>query len=306
MERPETSLYDMVHARRMMNMENETESKKSNLYKLYIGMYMALIIGFIWYVVPLSTGQKSGGRGKDIPSVKTNTVQFLEDDHETDDDEDEAMDEHGKVRINPSDLDLKSKKQYPSDEEYAKMIVSKDEKTMDLLDDILRDIAFDEKWSEMSRAVEVLNSIDGWQTNVTEETQLSFLSALKDFMPFAAAEVVPFLASSHEEVREMSMSEMADFIDDSDDDNLIASLIVKLSSLVDDSDFADSLVLKIDNMETDVAALTMLGIIKNGSDTFKKSLAENIEYITEQTEVSEEAILKWAVEKKKTEETDDE
>ena len=288
-------------------MENETESKKSNLYKLYIGMYVALLIGFTWYAVPLSTGQKPGGRGKDIPSVKTNTVQFSEEDHETDDDEDEATDDkHGKARINPSDLDLKSKKQYPSDEEYAKMIVSKDEKTMDLLDDILRDIAFDEKWSEMSRAVEVLNSIDGWQTNVTEETQLSFLSALKDFMPFAAAEVVPFLASSHEEVREMSMSEMADFIDDSDDDNLIASLIVKLSSLVDDSDFADSLVLKIDNMETDVAALTMLGIIKNGSDAFKKSLAENIEFITEQTEVSEEAILKWAVEKKKTEETDDE
>lgn len=286
-------------------MENETESKKSNLYKLYIGMYMALLIGFIWYVVPLSTGQKSGG-GKDIPSMKTNAVQFSEEDYETEDDEDEATDdEHGKVRINQSDLELKSKKQYPSDEEYAKMIVSKDGKIMDILDDILRDIAFDEKWSEMSRAVEALNSIDGWQTNVTEETQLSFLSALKDFMPFAAAEIVPFLASSHEEVREMSMSEMMDFIDDSDDDNLIASLIVKLSSLVDDSDFADSLVLKIDNMETEVAALTMLGIMKNGSDTFKKSLSENIEFITEQTEVSEEAILKWAAEKK-TEETDDE
>ena len=288
----------------MMNMENETENKKSNLYKLYIGMYIALLIGFIWYVVPLSNGQKSG-EGKDIPSVKTNTVQFSEDDYETEDDEDEATDEHGKVRINPSDLELKSKKQYPSDEEYAKMIASKDGKITDILDDILRDIAFDEKWSEMSRAVEVLNSIDGWETNVTEETQLSFLSALKDFMPFAAAEIVPFLASSHEEVREMSMSEMTDFIDDSDDDNLIASLIVKLSSLVDDSDFADSLVLKIDNMETEVAALTMLGIIKNGSDTFKKSLAENIEFITEQTEVSEEAILKWAAEKK-TEKTDDE
>jgi hypothetical protein len=116
--------------------------------------------------------------------------------------------------------------------------------------------------------------------------------------------VIPFLGSSHEDVAELAMTEIKDYIDDSEDENTIATLIVRLSSVVNDEDFAEDLVLKIDSLDTGIAAITMLGMMRNGTETIKKSLSENMEYITDQTEMTEEAILNWAVSKKSDDESD--
>lgn len=256
---------------------------------LFAGLFAAWVV---WYVHMLSTG----GNAPVVKTAhaKTNVVQTVEADY----DEDEETDEVQKKSLSLSDLDTSGIKQYPSDDELEKMITAGTKESIEQLEEFLREISFDEKWKEMARACEVLTSVRDWHTNVSEEVQMAYLSALKDFTPLSIPEVIPFLGSDYEDVKDNAQTEISDFIDDSEDDNLIAGLIVSISSLVEDEDFADNLVLRIESMDTEIAALTMIGVMRNGTGVIKNSLKENMEFITDQEEMTPEAVLKWAAESK--------
>ena len=245
----------------------------------------------VWYVHMLATG-KNVPRSSNV--AKTNAVSAVE--HIMD--EDEEGDEVQKKSIDLADIDPDGKTQYPSDDELEKMITEGTKESIEQLEEFLQEIAFDEKWKEMSRAYGVLTSISDWHTNVSEEVQAAYISALKDFTPLSIPEVIPFLGSDYEDVKDTAQSEISDFIDDSEDDNLIAGLIVSISSLVEDEDFADRIVLKIDSMDSEIAAITMIGLMRNGTEVIKNSLRENMEFITDQEEMTPEAVLKWAAENK--------
>lgn len=271
------------------DMETETENKNN---KWYIGMYTVLLGGFILYVVPLTRNQKPHNGS----TAGTNVVQYVEadDDYETDYETDDDNDEIQKRPIGLKDIDLGVNKG-PSNQELYDLIASN---SVDEVEEFLNNVAFDEKWSEMTRALEVLESRPGWQSKTSSEIQMSYVSALKEFIPLSCAEFIPFLGSEREEVKEAVSEEIVDYIRDLEDEPFAASLIVKLSGVVKDSDFADGLVLKIESMEDEVAAIAMIGIMRNGTQAMKDSLKESMEFITDQPEMTEEAVMKWLVENK--------
>lgn len=242
-------------------------------------LYAILLMGFFWYVLFVVDDQKPR-KGMDS-NERTNTVQRV----------------NGSVRksIRLNDIDFSGGSPATSSQELHGLIASNN---VEEVEEVLNSIAFDEKWTAMESALEVLHSIDGWTTNVSSGIQMAYVSALKDFMPISCPEYIPFLASEDDEVKEAVSEEIASYIQDLEDEHFAASLIVKFSPLVKDSDFADGLVLKIESMDAELAALAMIGVIRNGSSQMKESLRESMEFITDQPEMTEQAVLKWVAEQK--------
>ena len=260
----------------------------------YLG-YGILILGFFWVVLFMTDWQQPSRRMKRTrrQQQRANTTQYVDSSY---DDEDS---ETGKVSIGPGDIDTESGGD--SEPDLSALIASNN---VEDVEEVLNSIAFDEKWTAMENALEVLYSIDGWTTNVSGEIQMAYVSALKDFMPMACSEYIPFLLSSDEDVKETVSEEIVDYIRDLEDEHFAASLIVKFSPLVKDSDFADGLVLKIESMDAELAALAMIGVIRNGSSQMKESLRESMEFITDQPEMTEQAVLKWVAEQNDDGESD--
>ena len=251
----------------------------------YLG-YGILILGFFWAVLFMTDWQRpSRGMKRTRHQQRANATQYVDSSHDDDDEDSET----GNVSIGLGDIDTGSAGD--SEPDLSALIASNN---VDEVEEVLNSIAFDEKWTAMENALEVLYSIDGWTTNVSGEIQMAYVSALKDFMPMACSEYIPFLLSSDEDVKETVSEEIVDYIRDLEDEHFAASLIVKFSPLVKDSDFADGLVLKIESMDAELAALAMIGVIRNGSSQMKESLRESMEFITDQPEVkssSEESQL---------------
>lgn len=261
--------------------------------------YGILLLGLFWAVLFMTDWEKPSRRaGMDNKTrqhqQRVNTTQYV--DALSYDDEDS---ETGKTSIGIGDIDTESGGD--SGPDLSALIASNN---VEEVEEVLNSIAFDEKWTAMENALEVLYSIDGWTTNVSGEIQMAYVSALKDFMPMSCSEYIPFLLSGDEDVKETVSEEIVDYIRDLEDEHFAASLIVKFSPLVEDSDFADGLVLKIESMDAELAALAMIGVIRNGSSQMKESLKESMEFITDQPEMTEQAVLKWVAEQKDDGESD--
>lgn len=256
----------------------KTELKTQLAYLLYA----ILLMGFFWYVLFVVDDQKPRKGGMESNGGGTNTA---------------AQRVNGNVRrsIGLNDIDFSGGSPATSSRELHGLIASNN---VEDVEDVLNSIAFDEKWTAMENALEVLHSIDGWTTNVPSGIQMAYVSALKDFMPMSCSEYIPFLLSGDEDVKEAVSEEIAGYIQDLEDEHFAASLIVKFSPLVKDSEFADGLVMKIESMDAELAALAMIGVIRNGSSQMKESLRESMEFITDQTEMTEQAVLKWVAEQK--------
>jgi len=258
--------------------------------KLAYMAYGILLLGFFWTVLFMTDWEKPS-RGMDKTrrqQQRADTTQYV--DELPYDGEDS---ETGKVSIGIGDIDTESGGD--SGPDLSDLIASNN---VEEVEEVLNSIAFDEKWSAMENALEVLHSVDGWTTNVPSGIQMAYVSALKDFMPMSCSEYIPFLLSSDEDVKEAVSEEIAGYIQDLEDEHSAASLIVKFSPLVKDSEFADGLVMKIESMDAELAALAMIGVIRNGSSQMKDSLRDSMEFITDQPEMTEQAILKWVAEQK--------
>lgn len=159
--------------------------------------------------------------------------------------------------------------------------------------EMLENAAFEEDWKTVKAVADKMFALKDWQSNVPEEVQDALQTALSNFMPYSFPEMLGLLQSSYEDIREDVLDEIKQVIDDCDDQAEMANLIVKFSGAIDDEDFIDSMIIEIDMFEPENAATAMIGILKNGSSAFKRALANEIEEITDQKELSEKAILKW-------------
>ena len=178
----------------------------------------------------------------------------------------------------------------PANDTINKTLTKRDD---DEIVDMIEDAASEDDWTTVKTFADKIFALDNWHTNVSEEVQSALLKALADFMPKSFPELLNLIASSYEDVHDDALDEIKQAIDECDDEAEMANLIVKLSGVIDDEDFIESMVIEIDMFEPDNAATAMIGILKNGSSAFKKALADEIEEITDQKEFSEQAILKW-------------
>lgn len=178
----------------------------------------------------------------------------------------------------------------PASETISKTLTKRDDEE---IADMIEDAASEDDWTTVKAFADKIFALDNWHTNVSEEVQSALLKALADFMPKSFPELLNLIASSYEDVHDDALDEIKQAIDECDDEAEMANLIVKLSGVIDDEDFIESMVIEIDMFEPDNAATAMIGILKNGSCAFKKALADEIEEITDQKEFSEQAILKW-------------
>lgn len=186
----------------------------------------------------------------------------------------------------------------PLDVEGFKKLIAfapRSEAVMDELEERLDDISCEEDSAAMKRVVEALSSFKDWKTALSKNVQDKILDTLTDFLPAFWVEVMEFLDSADQEIAKSALDSLVEAVEGSDSDDSEAPwIIAELSKRTSDSDAAESLVDHIEFMDAKPAAVAMISIIRSGNDIFRQVLAEHIENITDQTSMTEDAVLKWA------------
>lgn len=186
----------------------------------------------------------------------------------------------------------------PLDVEGFKKLIAfapRSEAVMDELEERLDDISCEEDSAAMKRVVEALSSFKDWKTALPKNVQDKILDTLTDFLPAFWVEVMEFLDSADQEIAKSALDSLVEAVEGSDSDDSEASwIIAELSKRTSDSDAAESLVDHIEFMDAKPAAVAMISIIRSGNDIFRQVLAEHIENITDQTSMTEDAVLRWA------------
>jgi len=180
--------------------------------------------------------------------------------------------------------------------DISKLLEAKDD---DSVIELIEDAQVDDDWKTIKKIVDAMLAMDKWQDKVSEDVQDAMVDALSDFMPHSFPEMLSFLGSPYEDIREDVLDEAKQAIDECDDEAMVSKLIVSFSSIVEDKGFIESMIMEIDTLEPKHAASAMIGILKNGNEAFKSALANEIEELTDQAELTEEAILKWLEEEEK-------
>lgn len=196
----------------------------------------------------------------------------------------------------------------PLDVEGFKKLIAfapRSEAAMDELEERLDDISCEEDSAAMKRAVKALSSFKDWKTTLPKNVQDKILDTLTGFLPAFWVEVMEFLDSADQEIAKSALDSLVEAVEGSDSDDSEAPwIIAELSKRTSDSDAAESLVDHIEFMDAKPAAVAMISIIRSGNDIFRQVLAEHIENITDQTSMTEDAVLKWASVKEAEEKED--
>lgn len=170
---------------------------------------------------------------------------------------------------------------------------------LDTLERFLEFLREKDDWRKVKSVADALFSVEDWKSRVTEEAQDYVLDAVSEYTPKTLPELLGFLESPHEDIRDDALDELASTIEESEDDVAMGRLIVQLSQTIEDEDFAIRMADHLDMMDdVDVAANTMREIHRRGNPVFKRALADAFEEIFEVDGNVEENISNWLKENK--------
>ena len=176
----------------------------------------------------------------------------------------------------------------------------------DRLEDLLDEITDDEDWPRMKKLARSLTAGDEWTEKLSEDAQSNLLDALSDFGAKALPEMVGFLASPYENVREDALNAIDGTLQDMEEKDAAES-IAMMARVVTDEDAIAAMLAEIDSFEPENAAAAILGIAKDGTPEFKEALKEELDDLLEREaddpvfaegeafgfEKAEAAVLKW-------------
>jgi len=163
-------------------------------------------------------------------------------------------------------------------------IMKSDEKIVDALEN-----ASAEEDEELVRSIVAeIQSRPNWEKTFSEDVQSAAVDALEACSPKVAPELAGFLASQYEDVVDDALDAFSSMIEELDDDNKKADLIVMLSKAVVDESFIEDVLIEIDVLDPKAKRTAVVGILKNGTAKFKEMLREDIDSLTDD-EVKSEA-----------------
>ena len=159
-----------------------------------------------------------------------------------------------------------------TEDKVAQVLIDNDLDTLERFLDYLRE---EDDWRKMKMVADSLFSIPGWGSRVSEDAQDHVLDAISEHTPHTLPELLGFLESEYEDVREDALDEIADAIEESEDEKGMCSLISMLSDTVDNLDFAERMIVHMDMMDlTHDVSNAMMHILSKGTPAFKKALSD--------------------------------
>ena len=165
-------------------------------------------------------------------------------------------------------------------------------------------------WRKVKSVAEAMFLMKDWRSNVSEDAQELVMDILSEYTPHTMPELLGFLESAYDDIKEDALAEMADAIEESEDEKGMCSLISMLSNTVDNPEFAERMIEHLDMMDlTHDVSNTMLHILSRGTPAFKRALSEFLieeEYAdrNEKTALAN-GVGKWLSERLAEDEDDD-
>lgn len=130
-------------------------------------------------------------------------------------------------------------------------------------------------WRKVKSVAEAMFLVKDWRKNVSEDAQDSIMDILTEHTPHTLPELLGFLESAYGDVREDALDEIADAIEESEDEKGMCSLISMLSDTVDNAEFAERMIEHMDMMDlTHDVSNAMMHILSKGTPAFKKALSD--------------------------------
>ena len=130
-------------------------------------------------------------------------------------------------------------------------------------------------WRKVKSVAEAMYLVKDWRKNVSEDAQDCIMDILTEHTPHTLPELLGFLESAYGDVREDALDEIADAIEESEDEKGMCSLISMLSDTVDNAEFAERMIEHMDMMDlTHDVSNTMMHILSKGTPAFKKALSD--------------------------------
>ena len=130
-------------------------------------------------------------------------------------------------------------------------------------------------WRKVKSMAEAMFLMKDWRNAVSEDAQDLMLDIVSEHTPHTIPELLGFLESAYDDIREDALAEMADAIEDSEDEKGMCSLISMLSDTVDNSEFAERMIEHLDMMDlTHDVSNAMMHILSRGTPAFKRALSE--------------------------------
>lgn len=130
-------------------------------------------------------------------------------------------------------------------------------------------------WRKIKSVAEATFLVKDWRSTVSEDAQELVMDILSEYTPHTMPELLGFLESAYDDIKEDALAEMADAIEESEDEKGMCSLISMLSNTVDNPEFAERMIEHLDMMDlTHDVSNTMLHILSRGTPAFKQALSE--------------------------------
>ena len=130
-------------------------------------------------------------------------------------------------------------------------------------------------WRKVKSVAEAMYLVKDWRKNVSEDAQDCIMDILTEHTPHTLPELLGFLESAYEDIREDALDEIADAIEESEDEKGMCSLISMLSDTVDNAEFAERMIEHMDMMDlTHDVSNAMMHILSKGTPAFKKALSD--------------------------------
>ena len=184
----------------------------------------------------------------------------------------------------------------------------------DRLEDLLDEITDGEDWPKMKKLVQSLTARGKRLEALSEDAQSNIVDALSDFGAKALPDIVGFLASQYESVREETLNAIDGVLQEMEEKEA-SEYIAVMSRAVSDEDAVSAMLADIDSFEPENAATAMLGIAKDGTAAFKLALRDELDDLLDRDlddpvfreeeefsfEKAKTAILKWLDERRKEE-----
>lgn len=120
------------------------------------------------------------------------------------------------------------------------------------------------------------------------------IEALEWFGAAGVPEILDFVADANPEVNEMAIDAYEDALSDiSLGDRERAQLVIAAAKVLTDADALDSILMEILSMRPSVIASTVLEIQSMGTDVAKATLAEELEFLTEDGVKTPDDVRRW-------------
>lgn len=149
------------------------------------------------------------------------------------------------------------------------------ENDLDGLESFLEFLRESDDWRGVRSVFDAMRLVPNWRSAVSEDAQDLVLDAVSEYGQSMVPELLGFLESSYEDVRADALEDLAETIEESEDEKGMCSLISMLSDTVDDAEFAERMVEHMDMMDlTHDVSNAMMHILSKGTPAFRKALSD--------------------------------